>query len=77
MKVTHVLGRYTFELSDGQRWSVRWMKHWYNDPALLMTLEPMDEPPPEPAQVPPRMVAVKPWKTTHTTAGKPLDRFKP
>ncbi len=72
------MGRYTLELSDGQRWSTRWMKCWYNDPALLMTLELMDEPPLEPAQeVLPRMVAAKPWKTTRMTAGKPPDHFEP
>ncbi len=54
------------------------MKRWYNDPAPLMMLEPMDKPPPEPAQeVPPRMVAAKPQETTRMTAGKPPDSFKP
>ncbi len=54
------------------------MKRWYNDPVLLRTLEPKDEPLPEPAQeVLPRMVTAKPWKTMCTTAGKLPDRFKP
>ncbi len=78
LMVTHVLGRYTFELSDGQQWCTRWMKHWYNDPALLTTLEPMDEPLQVPMQeVPLKKVAEKPWKTTSATAGKPPDHFKP
>ncbi len=34
--VVKVLGRYTFVLSDGQRWSAHTMKRWFHDLLLQM-----------------------------------------
>ncbi len=47
LKVEKVLGHYTFHLSDGQRWSARHMKQWYEPPQATY-LEPMVIEPEEP-----------------------------
>ncbi|MCP4549437.1 MAG: hypothetical protein GY835_23525 [bacterium] len=46
------MGRYTFVLSDGQRWSARRMKRWHYDLLLQMTGIEHDEP----VQMPPAAV---------------------
>ncbi len=72
LKVVRVLGRYTFELSDGQKWSARQMKRWID----LSAEVPLEMPGIE--QEPPRIAERGPQrKTTRGTAGKPPDRYTP
>ncbi len=67
LKVEKVLGRYTFWLSDGQRWSAFRMKHWYEPPPATY-LEPAVLEPEEPQAL---------RKSSHANIGVPPSRYKP
>ncbi|MCP4542583.1 MAG: hypothetical protein GY832_36135 [Chloroflexi bacterium] len=72
LKVVRVLGRYTFELSDGQKWSTRQMKRWI-DLSAEVPLEP-----PVTEWEPPRIIERElQRKMTRDTAGKPPNRYTP
>ncbi len=72
LKVIRVLGQYTFELSDGQKWSAWQMKRWI-DLSADTSLEP-----PTIVQEQARDAGRELMqKMTRDTAGKPPDRYKP
>ncbi len=67
LKVEKVLGHYTFWLSNGQCWSARRMKHWYEPPPAtyleLAVLEPEE----------PQVLR----KSSRVNIGVPPSRYKP
>ncbi len=75
--VEKVLGRYTFVLSDGQRWSARRMKRWYYEPLLQTSGVEYEGSVQGPPVVNERQAEGQqmPRRTTRDTAGKRPERY--